>query len=383
VNRHDQRSTDDQLSSVVVTTSFAFPGPTGSPLLSMQIAEGLVAEGIDVVVIRYRGVRSLRTRTEQWNGIDVHTVPLALLVPTMLKVRSRHRPSLVQAHDRLGAKLGALMSVLARVPLVVEYHGVTDASDRPARRLRRVHRLLDRLARRRIDAGIVYSQRERELAVAAWPMPPLGYEVIYPAVEDECFGPPTAPSTDDPAVGYVGNFRPWQGVDLLAEAMRTVWRSRPDARLVLHGVDEANENRWRALLAELPGPWSLDGRLPVESIPATLRSLDVLVMPRPDVPTNTTTGKKLGEYLASGRSVVVTDVGDHRRLLVDPPAALVVPPDADGVAAGILDVLADPGAALDRSKHAVELARAQFAERAAIDRRIAVFTSAIHHRSRT
>ena len=72
-----------------------------------------------------------------------------------------------------------------------------------------------------------------------------------------------------------------------------------------------------------------------------MKLADVLVIPRPESKVNWTTPRKMGEYLAMGKVVVATDVGDHKRILVDNDCGVVTEPNAKGFADGIIVVLKD------------------------------------------
>jgi len=81
---------------------------------------------------------------------------------------------------------------------------------------------------------------------------------------------------------------------------------------------------------------------PVE-VPAVLASADVLLLPRSSGEFSTAGfPNKLGEYLASGRPVVVTGVGDIPHYLRDGETALIVDPDdCSAFADAVLRVLSD------------------------------------------
>lgn len=68
---------------------------------------------------------------------------------------------------------------------------------------------------------------------------------------------------------------------------------------------------------------------------------DVLVIPRPESQVNWTTPRKMGEYLAMGKAIVATDVGDHKWILVDNDCGVVTEPNAEGFAEGLIEVLQD------------------------------------------
>ena len=71
---------------------------------------------------------------------------------------------------------------------------------------------------------------------------------------------------------------------------------------------------------------------------------DILVMPKLDDPVNHAgLSTKLSEYLASGKAVVASNVGDVSKYLVHEKNALLIPPgEVDALAGALLCLLAKP-----------------------------------------
>lgn len=139
---------------------------------------------------------------------------------------------------------------------------------------------------------------------------------------------------------YAGNFEPYQGIDLLIEAMGAIARRNPDVVLLMVG---AQPGEMQAVRSRLMGPMDADRfrllpRVGRGEMTQYLQLADVLVSPRvfgDNLPL------KIVDYLASGRPIVATDIKAHRRVLSDDTAVLVEP-TADALAAGITRLLQDP-----------------------------------------
>jgi glycosyltransferase involved in cell wall biosynthesis len=364
---------------VCVVTSFAFPGETGSPLLQMQTVRAVASRVAEVYVLRYSGWRGWRIRRSTWEGVDVLAIPAVMMVPALLSLAVRRRPDAVLAGGMLGGKVGSALSVVARCRVVLELHFAELELAPVAGSVPRTvaHRAASWLVRRRASAVVAFSELQRDQVVASRLCPRSRTHVIYPSVEPEALGEeaserPVRP--DSPVVGYAGNFRPWQGIDLLLEAARLVWAVRPDVVVELWGSLPGEVAALGALADDTRV--RIHGRVPAPTVPALLRSVDVLVLPRPDLPQNRTTASKLGEYLASGRPVVVTDVADHRTLVADTGAGIVVEPSVEGIAKGILAVLEDPESAMVRAERAVTVAEEHFGLGPATERRIRLLLEA-------
>jgi glycosyltransferase involved in cell wall biosynthesis len=144
-------------------------------------------------------------------------------------------------------------------------------------------------------------------------------------------------------VGFVGNLRPWHGVETLIDAVARLRTRIPDACLLLVGDGEARAGLERA--AAVAGvPLTCTGTLQPTDVPAQLHRVDVACAPYPpgDAAAYFSPLKVL-EYLAAGVAVVASETGqlpellDHGRCGV-----LVAPGDPAALAAGLGGLAADP-----------------------------------------
>jgi glycosyltransferase involved in cell wall biosynthesis len=147
-----------------------------------------------------------------------------------------------------------------------------------------------------------------------------------------------------PVVLYSGTFEPYQGLPELVAAIPAVREQVPDATFVFVGADEVNGLLGHEGVVPLveSGALRIIDRRPREEMPDYLALADVLVSPRAyggNVPL------KIFDYLAARRPIVATDIPTHRTLLAEDRAVLVAP-EPQALAAGILEVLRDPARAL-------------------------------------
>ncbi len=189
---------------------------------------------------------------------------------------------------------------------------------------------------------------------------PLGrpVEVLWGGVDPEVFTAPPPPDGERLTVGYAGNFRPYQGLPVLVEA---VARAGPDFELLMVGDPSGGESVVDRARTALGSRLRLHEPVPYAEIPRVLAAADVLVVPRP-VSRSARFGfpSKLPEYLALGRPVVVTDVGEQARVVEHQVTGLVV-------AAGSVAALAD---ALTRLRDASLRRRLATAARQAAEERL-------------
>ena len=136
-------------------------------------------------------------------------------------------------------------------------------------------------------------------------------------------------------VGYVGNLGHQEEIEDLISAASTLTRELPHIRVRIAGAGTASEERAIEEMARLHGmadQVQMLGAVDVNAIPAMLCSAQVLALPRrAGVFSSAGMPTKLGEYLATGRPVVVTRTGDIPLYLTDGVDAYLA--DAgDGVA---------------------------------------------------
>jgi len=157
-----------------------------------------------------------------------------------------------------------------------------------------------------------------------------------------------------PVVLYSGNFEPYQGVELLLEAVALV----PNLQLLLMGGSPADVARMKAeARARGVGERSVfSGQRPPSELPSFFALADVLASPRAK---GENTPFKIFTYLASGRPLVATRIPTHTQLL-DDATAFLVEPTPEGLASGIHAALDHPEDAAARARQARELVEREY-----------------------
>ena len=136
-------------------------------------------------------------------------------------------------------------------------------------------------------------------------------------------------------VGYLGSLFP-RDAALLHAAMQRVQAVLPETALALIG-DPKTPFPTLAGLRQT-------GFLPAAEMRTWLAACEVLALPLNDTLANR--GRwpsKLGDYLAAGRPVAACAVGDVGAALQETGAGLALPPNAAGLASGLLTLLQDSG----------------------------------------
>ncbi len=114
-------------------------------------------------------------------------------------------------------------------------------------------------------------------------------------------------------VGFVGSLKPWHGLGTLADAFR---RLADDSKLHLLVVGDGPEAPViETLAADLPGRVTRVGSVPHAEVPGYVRAMDVAVAPYPPLERFYFSPLKVLEYMAAGRAVVATRIGQLAELI--------------------------------------------------------------------
>lgn len=210
----------------------------------------------------------------------------------------------------------------------------------------------------RLDRAFVISRFLEERFLAHVPrerlvrVPPVvdarAFEVEPPAdfLARRCGVPPGR------VVLYAGSFFDNEGVATLLAAAPAVLARHPETRFVIVGGHPAEAlvalRRQAESLGLGAGQVVFTGVAPSVEMPLFFRAATLLVAPKAESPLNRAgVPTKLVEYLASGRPVVASAVGDIPLLVADGTEALLVPPDQPAALAQALNALLDDPARAD------------------------------------
>jgi len=135
--------------------------------------------------------------------------------------------------------------------------------------------------------------------------------------------------SDETLVGFVGTFGPWHGVEVLAEAVSRV-PSEARLRFLLIGTGILREKVETQLRdAGVSARAIFTGSVAHECVPALLDACDVLVAPHIPLADDTEffgSPTKVFEYMAMGKGIVASRLGQIGEVLEDGKTALLVEP---------------------------------------------------------
>lgn len=196
---------------------------------------------------------------------------------------------------------------------------------------------------------------------------PARVHVIGNAVDTRHFHPGVAAAAipglreDAFVVGFTGSLKMWHGVDTLLEAFRLFREAESRAHLLICGDGpKAGWIEGFVAGARLERAVTLSGWVDHDRLPGLIARMDLATAPYPESEAHYFSPLKLYEYLAIGRPVVASHIGQTAELLDGSEAAVLLPPgDAAALARAMAELAADPArrramseaAALEGARH--------------------------------
>lgn len=144
---------------------------------------------------------------------------------------------------------------------------------------------------------------------------------------------------DEALLLYVGNLEHYQGVELLLYALQKAQRARPYKLIVIGGESgHIEEHTRKACELGLADKVLFLGARAVGDLAHFLDQADILVSPRT---LGQNTPMKIYSYMQAGKPILATRIRSHLQVL-DDSCAMLTEPTADGLAGGLLRLLAEP-----------------------------------------
>ncbi len=153
--------------------------------------------------------------------------------------------------------------------------------------------------------------------------------------------PPAMPrpldGAGDVTIGFVGTLKIWHGVETLIEAFAIHARRNPQSRLLIVG-DGPERATLQALASRLgiEDRTRFTGAVDPDQVPSLVTSMDIAAAPYPADPGHYFSPLKLFEYMAAGRAIIASRIGQIESVLEhDRTGVLVSPGDTRELAAAI------------------------------------------------
>jgi glycosyltransferase involved in cell wall biosynthesis len=342
----------------------------GSYYRARGYAQHLVERGYEVEVVTISERNLLRPVVEEIRGVRIIHSPDLLwgrlrtgwdpwdCAWRILRLL-RNRVDLINCYDTRPVSVIPAFTLkrLLNVPVVMSWgdwwgRGGTTAersagfSHRLEQLFSPIETFFEEFFHRHADGLIVLSEALRNRAIGLG-VPESKIRIIVPGVDSERIRPGDKTAARESLgiaedcflYGYAGGLFP-RDAELLLEAHRRVSTQVPNATAVLIG-----HTRYRPADGAFVNLIST-GKMSYEKVLRWFAACDVLLLPLSDSIANR--GRwpsKAAEYMATGRPVVATAVGDVARLFADGRAGVLTAASPESFAEGILNPYADPNCA--------------------------------------
>jgi len=162
---------------------------------------------------------------------------------------------------------------------------------------------------------------------------PDAVSAVVPTIPDNAF-----------VIGFSGSLKRWHGVDVLMAAFRDLKYRMPEAHLLI--VGDGPKHGWIEGFIEgawLEGSVTMTGWQPHDALPGLIARMDVATAPYPESDNHYFSPLKLFEYMAVGRPIVASRIGQTAEAITDDRNGVLVPPgDMGALTEALIALQADP-----------------------------------------
>lgn len=337
----------------------------GSFTMQKGILAGLRACGVDVVVVT-------SCPAPEHGDIPVHVIPYSrsmMNLPEVFSIAHNHRvlkeiapllkrytPDVIYQRHSSHNITGAMIHRRYGVPYILQFDGseVWMKTHWSQTYFPAMLANAERIALGCAALVTVVSEAMRRMATDA------GADadriVVVPnGVDIEQFSPKVRPHplrqergwNDAIVVGFVGTFDQWHGADVLAHALAIAAQRNPSLRALFVGDGAMHGAVMRIIdRAGMSDRVAFVGRVRHDHVPAYLAACDILAVPTVPNPDGTEffgSPTKLFEYMAMGKAIIATPLGQVRTIIRDGETGLWCEAgDAASLAECIVALAANP-----------------------------------------
>jgi glycosyltransferase involved in cell wall biosynthesis len=243
------------------------------------------------------------------------------------------------------------------LPLIIEadcpplYEAVT--FQKQYWRIQKISRRIEYKTLHAANAIVAQSNQLRHYLISRYQLNPFNIFMVSNGADPHKFQP-CARNTelmqklnlnDAPVVGFVGSMSIWHGIQNMAELIQQILDVYPQCQFLLVGAGGGLDSAMKKFIAacNLQKQVILTGYVPYEQIPAYLNLMDVVVAPYLGLPFFYYSPVKLFEYMAAGKAIVTTNIGQISEIMKHNQHGLLCRPDNfQDILQNILKLLDDP-----------------------------------------
>ena len=160
-----------------------------------------------------------------------------------------------------------------------------------------------------------------------------------------------------PVLGFIGSMSAWHGITNLLNIVKVIVAKYPKTKFLLVGSGGGQEKQIRSYLDKYQlTPYVIQtGYVAHAQIPEYLQLMDVVLAPYPNLPFFYYSPVKVFEYMAAGKAVVTTRIGQLARIIRDGWDGVLCPPgDFDSFTEAISGLVENPEVARHMGENARE-----------------------------
>jgi glycosyltransferase involved in cell wall biosynthesis len=232
-------------------------------------------------------------------------------------------------------------------------------------RIPAIPRRIERWVLRQADFCVMQSRELQRYFIDAHKLDPDRTAVVCNGADVEKFQPTPADRAladrfdlnGGPVLGFIGSMSAWHGINNLLRIIETIVADFPSTRFLLVGSGGGQEKQIRTYLEKraLTRQVIQTGYVAHVEIPHYLQLMDVVLAPYPNLPFFYYSPVKVFEYMAAGKAVVTTRIGQLARIIRDGWDGVLCPPgDFDAYIQAISGLLENPEIARQMGANARE-----------------------------
>lgn len=308
---------------------------------SVQIREeykGLQQLGNDIILCCYHvgeeveGIKISRSFQVPWykdptRSVSFHYLYLDfLLLLNVFKTAFKSKPDVIHAHIHEGGLIGVIVGKLLRIPVILDIQGsmLGEYKERglPSNFIiEKIISFIENNVNRFSDALMVEVEHRKEQLLKNQHIKRDNIYLFKLGIDTDLFSPSgknpdllkklKIPS-DRKIIGYVGLLTPYQGIDLLLDAMKQILQIRNDVHLLLMGFLNEELYKKKAVELGLTDFITFTGKMPYTEAPKHLALCEIAVGPK--ISLQETNGKLI-PYMSMGLPTVAFDTEMNREYL--------------------------------------------------------------------